>query len=153
MSAVRVVIQPWFKKVMYWGLTLSWISGLCFFVMNQWITVEGEFGPEKHPWQFTVLQIHGAAAFLMLMVFGSMVANHIPMSWKTRRLRRIGIALLVFIGVQTVTAYLLYYLAAEEFRVVVSYLHLSVGFCLPMLLLVHLVLGKKSRSHIKKKSS
>ncbi len=143
MSAVRVKIEPWFRRTLYLGLFISWVSGVLFFVMNNWITVTGDFGPEKHPWQFNVLLVHGAAAFIMLMLFGSILSNHIPMTWKTKRLRKIGITISSFIVIQAVTAYLLYYLANEDIRVIVSYLHLAMGGSLPLLLWAHIKLGRK----------
>lgn len=143
MSTVKVKLSPWFKRVIYVGLSISWLSGTLFFIMNNWVTVEGDFGPEKHPLQFKILMTHGAAAFLMLMVFGSMLSNHIPMSWKTQRLRKIGISLTTFITVQTITAYLLYYLANEQWRGITAWVHLAVGLSLPFLLWLHIFLGKR----------
>ena len=146
MSTVKVKLSPWFKKLIYIGLSISWVTGLAFFIMNNWITVEGDFGSEKHPMQFNVLMVHGAAAFLMLMVFGSMLSNHIPKSWKTKRLRKIGISLTSFIILQTFSAYLLYYLSDEYWRSVTSWIHLGVGVSLPFLLWFHIVLGKRRYS-------
>ncbi len=146
MSAVKVKLSPWFKKLVYAGLLVSWLSGLMFFVMNNWVTVEGAFGPEKHPMQFNVLMVHGAAAFLMLMLFGSMLSNHIPLSWKTKRLRKVGVSLTSFIVLQTLTAYLLYYLANENARSVTAWVHLISGAVLPLILLGHVLVGSKRRA-------
>lgn len=143
MSAVKIKLKPWFRRATYVILSISWLTGLTFFVMNNWITVEGDFGPEKHPMQFKVLLLHGAAAFMMLMIFGSMLTNHLPLSWQTKRLRKIGLMLTSFIIIQTVTAYLLYYLANESLRAITVWIHLSFGLCIPLVLGIHVVLGKR----------
>ena len=135
-------MSPWFKKALYVALASSWISGITFFIMNKWLRVEGDFGLEKHPWQFNVLSIHGFVAFMMLMIFGAILVNHTPMSWKTKRLRTIGLFLSSLIVLQILSAYLLYYVSNESFRLVCMYLHLSIGASLPMILLIHIRKGK-----------
>ncbi len=145
MSAVKVKLSPWFKRLIYMTLTVSWVTGLTFFIMNNWVAIEGDFGPEKHPLQFNVLMLHGAAAFIMLMVFGSMLSNHIPLSWKTRRSRVIGISLTAFVVLQIATAYLLYYMADETWRTISSWVHLIIGLSLPLILVIHIVMGRRKK--------
>lgn len=126
-------------------LSTSWCTGITFFVLNRWFVVEGDFGPEKHPWQFNVLKIHGAAAFLMMIVFGCLLAAHVPAGWRTKRLRVQGITLVSAQGFLIVSAYLLYYIGGEEFRTLVGYAHASVGFVFPFLLIWHLMSGRFRR--------
>ena len=42
-----------------------------------------------------------------------------------------------------ITAYLLYYIAKEELREIIEYLHLGVGFTLPFILITHVLHNKK----------
>lgn len=137
---------PWnFRMVIFVILAISWCSGIAFFVLNNWVSVEGDFGPEKHPLQFPTLMIHAAAAFILMLMIGGILASHVPMSWKTKRLRKDGISLIALFGIQVITAYLLYYVANEDIRVVVSYLHLACGASFPFFLIAHIILGIKSR--------
>ncbi|MCB1582718.1 MAG: hypothetical protein R3E90_16000 [Marinicella sp.] len=147
MSAVKIKLQPWFRRSIYVVLGISWLTGLTFFIMNNWAAIEGDFGPEKHPLQFKVLVVHGAAAFLMLMIFGSMLSNHLPMAWKTNRLRKIGITLTSFVIIQILSAFLLYYLSSDSVRAVVVWVHLLAGMTLPVVLTTHVLVGRqRSRS-------
>lgn len=145
MSAVRLKIEPWFKRLLYTSLSVSWVTGTSFFILNTWVRIEGEFGPEKHPWQFLILTVHGLAAFFMLMVSGAIFSNHVPMGWRSKRLRKVGISLVTVVSCQLLSAYLLYYLGDPTIREIVMYLHLSIGFSLPFVLWLHIYLGKKNR--------
>lgn len=138
-----VKISPVFKRVFYTALSISWLSGVLFFIMNTWLRVPGDFGPVKHPWQFNVLVVHGAGAFLMLMLLGAIIANHIPLAWRTGRLRLVGVSLLIWVLVQTITALMLYYMGNESLRAWVVYVHLGLGVCLPLMLIGHLKAGVK----------
>ncbi len=135
--------KPWFKKILYTTLVISWCTGLSYYIANNWFMIDGEFGPEKQPWQYNVLMLHGAAAFIMLMAFGSILTHHVPNVWRTKRLRKIGITLTSFIVIQSLSAYLLYYLANEFIRDITSYLHLIIGLSLPLALILHIIIGKK----------
>jgi len=145
MATISVKLPPLFRRSLYSVTALSWCSGIAFFIMLNWVTVEGDFGPEKHPLQFPLLQLHGACAFLMIMSFGAMLAAHLPASWKTKRSRNIGIALATLIGLQMIGAYGLYYLSNEDIRQWVSWFHLGLGVSLPGVLATHVVMGVRSR--------
>ena len=145
MSRISVKMPHWLKRLLFGVLTLSWLSGVTFYVLNRWFGIEGEFGTQKHPWQYPVLQIHGFAAFIMLMSLGAVIAHHVPAAWKTKRLRWAGISLFSVLGVQLISAYLLYYLGNEDIRPIVSTIHTYNGLCIPLVLTVHIMLGIRSR--------
>ncbi len=136
---IGLKIPKIFRSILFITLGTSWVTGIIFFILRDFVTIEGEFGPQKHPMQFPILTIHGAAAFLMMIWFGSMVSAHIPMGWRIKKLRFWGICMTSAVVTQIVTAYLLYYMTSEELRIIVGYIHLTVGFLLPFMLLVHIV--------------
>lgn len=149
---VRIKIKNSVKKSLYALLTTSWLSGIVFFILNNWVRIEGDFGQQKHPLQFKILVIHAISAFLILMIIGSILTNHIPMAWKTKRLRKIGVILTTVIVVQIVTAFLLYYMG-DVGRDYVVYIHLSIGLILPIIIYTHIFLGKSRTSAVKTKFS
>ena len=55
-----------------------------------------------------------------------------------------GIAMVAFNGALIATAFGLYYLGSETLRPLVSGIHIGVGFFLPALFLVHVLIGKRS---------
>lgn len=141
MKAINVKIPRAYRIFLYIFLSSSWLTGMLFFVLNRWFAVEGLFGVEQHPWQFSILKLHGFAAFGMLMAYGALIANHVPMSWKTGRLRGIGLALVSALTLQVLTAYGLYYVADHQMRTVTSAMHTLVGGLLPFILALHIWRG------------
>lgn len=108
--------------------------------------VEGEYGPEKHPAQFTSLQIHAISAFSIMVLYGAFWGAHLFLGWRTQRSRNTGIGLTTMIGVQVITAYLLYYVAGELFREIAMWIHLGIGLSLPLWLTLHIRAAKKGKS-------
>lgn len=141
---IRMKMPDWFRHLLYGVFCMSLFSGIGFFILNTWVSVEGDFGPEKHPVQFPLLKVHGFAAFAMLMSYGAVLGAHVPMSWRSGRLRGIGLTLCAIIAVQVLSAWMLYYLSDDGLRGWVSWLHLGVGCSLPVLLLTHILQGRRN---------
>lgn len=131
-----------FRLTLYAAFLLSWCTGVAFFFMNGWVSVEGDFGPEKHPLQYPTLKVHGAAAFLMMMFYGSLLGSHVLVSWRTQRMRGLGLFMVFAVGFQVLTAWLLYYLSSEDARSWVAWGHFLMGVSLPLWLTVHIVVGR-----------
>jgi hypothetical protein len=142
---VNVKISKPYRRWLYGLLALSWFSGITFFILHTWFMVEGDYGLVKHPWQFPMLQIHGAAAFLMMITFGFLLGTHVPHSWKVKPKRKLGIALIAIISFQIITAYILYYIAQDDPRLIVAYAHLVVGASFPIILTLHVWMKKRAK--------
>ena len=145
MQLIRLRLHFSVRRALYATLALSWCTGIAFYVLSRWVLVEGEFGPQKHPWQFPILKVHGAAAFLMLMGIGAMFAQHVPTAWRTRRSRPLGIVIIAMLSFMALSAWCLYYLADEHWRPILGTVHASVGLCLPLVLTIHIVGGRRQR--------
>ena len=142
----RIALKiPWkYRLWIFIILLISWCSGIAFFILNRWVIVEGEFGPMKHPWQYKVLKFHGAAAFLMMISYGYLLATHIPVGLKQQRQKKCGLTLVVVQGFMIFSAYLLYY-AGDQNREIIGWAHASVGFIFPFLLALHIINGIRER--------
>jgi hypothetical protein len=145
MKTIGLKIPLGYRLVIFVTLTISWFTGVGFFVLDRFFEIEGEFGTEKHPFLTPALTIHGASAFLMMIWFGSLLSAHVPMGWRTRRLRFWGVSIVVGFSAQTLTAYLLYYLSNEAAREVVQWVHLIVGIVLPAVIVGHVLAGRLGR--------
>ena len=96
----------------------------------------------------SLLMLHGAAAMLMLVLFGSLMPFHVRVGWRRKRNRTTGIVMLVANAVLIATAFGLYYAGAEALRDWASNLHIGVGIALPALLAVHVVRGRRLRHSV-----
>lgn len=147
MKRVALHFPRWAKTVLYGNLALSFATGTGWFGIHRWFQTEGEFGPEKHPIEPWLIKIHGASAFLVLIGFGYLLASHVHVGWRTHRNRVLGVSTLTNVAVMILTGYLLYYAGSETFRQQVSWMHLILGLCLPAVLALHVLLGKRAARH------
>lgn len=117
----------------------SLTTGLWWYYLHRWGQVESEWGDlMPHPWQKTLLRVHGASAFCAMMSFGFLLARHLPPAWRTRRHRLSGLPLTMLVVTMIVSGYALYY-AGEELRPLAADVHLYSGLALPVVLLAHIV--------------
>jgi uncharacterized membrane protein YfcA len=91
------------------------------------------------------MKIHGAAAMAILVLIGMLLCGHVRFAWRARRNWANGSIFLSAFGVLAITGYGLYYTGDERLRAWTSWLHLAVGLALPILLLFHIFLGKRTR--------
>jgi hypothetical protein len=142
---ITLTVSQRVQKTLYAGIILSLVTGIAFFILKTWITVEGDFGPEKHAWQFPILQIHAASAFFIMIMFGAFLGSHVQYGWRTGRSRKTGVTLLTALSVQISTAYMLYYLSNQSLRIVAEYTHLAIGTSIALLLIFHVKISRQAK--------
>jgi hypothetical protein len=139
MSSMPLRLAAWFRRSLYGVLLASWLTGSAVYVMSRWLRIEGPFGPERHPLQQVLLEVHGACAFGMLMAIGGLAVQHVPAAWRTHRSRKLGVALLLSLGLLVVSGWGLYYVGSDTWRPWLEIAHAFTGFALPLLLGAHVV--------------
>lgn len=92
------------------------------------------------------MKVHGAGAMAILVLVGMLLTGHVRIAWRARRNRSSGSLFLAAFGILAVTGYGLYYAGGEQLRAWTSWIHLAVGLALPFLLILHIWLGKRTRS-------
>ena len=70
---------------------------------------------------------------------------HIKRGWRQKSNRKSGLVLGIGLIALTASAAALYYLADEQLRSWTSTLHWIVGLALPVLLITHIVLGRRAK--------
>src|SRR5690348_36083 len=96
--------------------------------------------PDGDIWQKVgsyLLMLHGGAAMLALMLLGALVPLHVAPAWRSRMNRIAGSAMVMFIAALVITAFWLYYAGSDSLRAWSSDIHIGVGLCLPLLLVIH----------------
>jgi hypothetical protein len=146
MSNISRKIAKKYRYLFYSFLSLSVFSGSGFWLLRNFAMVEGDFGPESHFLQYPFLQLHGFAAFMMLMALGSIFSSHISKTWSLGRAKKSGVTLLSFIVFSMLSAYSLYYLVSEDWHVLLGNSHAIVGLLLPTLLIFHIKMARKLRN-------
>ena len=123
-------------------LALLFLSGAAWTYWNYLVAHSGDFEAGARTWS---MKIHGAAAMAILVLIGTLLTGHVKLAWRARRNRGNGALLLGVFGILTITGYGLYYAGGEELRAWTSWIHLSVGLSIPVLVVLHVALGKKTR--------
>jgi len=140
---IGIRIPKLIRYLIYGFFIISLITGYTFFTLNQFVIIEGPFGPQKHPMQKYFLMTHGASAFIIMTLFGAMLAAHVPKTWDLKKNRNTGVTLITIISIQMITAYGLYYLVLGDYRIYLIYGHLISGTMLPIALIFHLIRIKR----------
>ena len=127
---------------LYAVLALVFLSGAAWAYWNYIALSLGDFETSAKAW---AMKIHGAAAMAILVLIGMLLTGHVRFAWRAGRNRANGSVFVGAFGVLAVTGYGLYYAGGERLRVWTSWIHLAVGLILPVLLLLHILLGRKTR--------
>ena len=131
---------------LFGALATAFISGTAWWVLHHWFQIDAEFGLAPHPAEHWLIRLHGAAAMLTLVLLGSLFTLHVKRAWLAGRNRRSGGLLFALHAFLALTGYALYYAGSEALRAFASNSHLALGLALPVLLILHLVLGRRTRS-------
>jgi hypothetical protein len=130
------------RSFLYAVLALLFLSGVTWAYWNYLAASPGDFEASAKAW---AMKIHGAAAMAVLVLIGMLVTGHVRFAWRARRNRANGSVFLSAFAVLTITGYGLYYAGGERLRAWTSWIHLAVGLALPVLLLIHIFLGRRTR--------
>jgi len=136
-------LDAWFRFALYGAFALLVVTGAVWLVADQL-----KDSPEGELWQrisASMLMIHGGVAMLTLLMLGALFPLHIRLGWRSRRNRITGPAMIAFNAVLIVTAFGLYYSGSDTVRPWASDVHIGLGFALPALFVVHILLGRRSR--------
>jgi hypothetical protein len=127
---------------LYAVLALLFLSGVVWTYWNYLAASPGNFETSAKTW---AMKIHGAAAMAVLVLIGMLLSGHVKFAWRARRNRANGSVFLSAFAVLTITGYGLYYAGGEGLRAWTSWVHLALGLALPILLLIHIFLGRRTR--------
>ena len=97
-------------------------------------------------WQQTaayLLMAHGGAAMVTLLLLGALIPVHMLRSWRSGNNLVTGSVMITLNTLLVVTAFGLYYLGSETVRPWMSWIHIVVGFSVPVMFVLHIFLGKR----------
>jgi magnesium-transporting ATPase (P-type) len=129
------------RYVLYAVLALLFLSGVAWAYWN-YLRSPGDFEISVKAW---AMKIHGAAAMAILVLIGMLLVGHVRFAWRACRNRANGSIFLSAFAVLAITGYGLYYAGGEGLRAWTSWTHLVVGLALPILLLIHIFQGRRTR--------
>jgi hypothetical protein len=138
----------WFYWMLMLIVALLFVSG-CLLLPTT-LELKLEWGV---PWRLTadqhigVAALHTAFSFLVLAVIGALWSIHMRAGWKRRRNHQTGLSLLILMLLLGITAIGIYYLGDDRASMFSSVLHMAIGLVIPLLLAIHVVIGRRYHSH------
>lgn len=136
-------LPRWQRRAVYGAVGLLVVSGLLWLAAHYFMRPVGEFGAVIHPLEPWSMKLHGAAAMASLWLLGALLQVHIRRALLARRNLLAGWSMIAVFAALVVTGYALYYIAGEDSRPWWSTSHWLLGLLLPVLLLVHVVTGRR----------
>src|SRR5690348_9056566 len=127
-----VRLSPLHRATLYGTFGVLAASGALWALLHDGLPFLGIALPAWHGAEPSLLALHGAAAVVMLLVFGSLAPQHVKWAWKGRLNRGTGGSMAATQALLLVTGYALYYAGGEETRTVASDLHLAIGLGAPL---------------------
>jgi hypothetical protein len=134
-----------FRWALYAAFTVLFVTGIVWLITNALKdSANGEF------WQVVsadLLMIHGGVTMVTLVLLGALISTHILRTWLSRRNRFSGTAMVTSNVLLIVTAFGLYYVGSDTLRVWISDAHIAVGLVFPVVLVIHILAGRRTRNH------
>ena len=130
------------RYLLYVVVALLFFSGVVWAYWNYLAVAPGDFETGAKSW---AMKIHGAAAMAILVLIGMLLSGHVRFAWRAGRNRVNGSLFLSVFAVLVITGYGLYYAGGERLRAWTSWLHLGIGLALPIFLLIHILVGRRTR--------
>ncbi len=143
-AAKRVRLSRRHQAWLYLSFSVLLASGLLWLGFHYFGEAHTAIGAAPHPSEVWWLRIHGFAAMLGLIVFGSMLTVHIPTAWDMRKSRISGGCMVVALVLLAATGYGLYYMASEQLHPWMSAIHWLLGLALVPVALVHVLYRRES---------
>lgn len=132
-------LPAWQELSVYIGLGLLLATGVAWLLLDWFIRIPGEFGPEHHAAEHWALVTHGVLAYVFMVVVGSLIPIHIKLGWSLGRNRTSGSALSGTLLLLSLSALGLYYVADDDARTWINIVHWSLGLLAPIAILSHVL--------------
>jgi cation transport ATPase len=135
-------LAPLQKRALYAVVAVLWLSGAVWLGLSLWQkTFAADL--ERLSAQPFLLEIHGAAAMVFLIVFGTLLPGHLLRGWRRKQERPSGVSVLVVSAVMVASGWGLYYFGSEGLRSATSLVHSVLGILLPLAIALHVWLVKR----------
>lgn len=135
-------------RMNWWFYTVFGVlffSGLIWLVLHYFGGESTEFDGPLSSVKPQLLRIHGAAAFVSLVVLGALVPTHMQRAWAQERNRLTAFVMVALCILMVASGYGLYYCGSDILRSGISGFHSVTGILLPLALVWHVISGRKDK--------
>lgn len=136
-------LEKLFKLALLSSTGALFITGIIFILLKSFFYTENDFGITPSPYLPITLMIHGLMAPVFLMIFGALFPAHISRAFKAKANLTSGLIITSTSFLLISTGYALYYSGNETLRNIFSLTHSGVGALFGLMLIKHILAGKK----------
>ena len=137
-------LDPNLRVWTYAAFAALFVSGAAWLVADQLKDAES-----SEVWQAmaaNMLMLHGITAMAVLVLLGALIPLHVQRSWRAAKNRGTGSVMVAIAAVLVATAAGLYYAGSDLLRTVVADVHIVVGLASPLLIVAHIVWGRRIKA-------
>ena len=125
------------RMCVYFTFGGVWLSGCAWLVLREFFQTVGEFGVARHPWEPSLLWIHGALAIVVAYLTGWLMARHASEAWRQHQRRLSGGLLTLVIALLSVSGFLLFFVTDDAWQTRSAYLHDLFGMLVTVFAIEH----------------
>jgi hypothetical protein len=138
-------LDPGVRFWNYAAFSALFVTGAIWLVADQ--LKEAESGELWQAVAANTLMLHGTAAMIALVLLGALIPLHVQRSWRIGKNRISGAIMVGTNAVLVATAAALYYAGSDTLRSLAADVHIAIGLAFPLLIVTHIVLGRRTRAH------
>ncbi len=133
----EATVLPLQKRILYSSTTVLWATGAL------WLYLPTPSDPQPF-----LMKVHGALGMLFLMVFGTLLFEHVPAGWLQEEHRVSGVGLLSACLLLIFSGWGLYYIGSDSIRLATHWIHSVAGLALPILIYLHVQMKRSTRGPV-----
>jgi hypothetical protein len=142
------------RRLMPWSLRLTiffvfggvWLTGCTWLALHLYFETPDEFGVARHPWEPTLLWVHGVLSIALAYVFGWIMARHASEAWRQHKRRISGGLLTAAAAVLSISGFLLFFVTNDALQLQSARVHEVIGVLVTLFAIEHWrVLNGRSR--------
>ena len=137
---------PWLRATIHSTFVALWSFGAAVVVLKHFFQTAAQFGPTVHPWQPTLLEIHGILAVPATYLFGWICADHVAPRWRYAGDRKSGLWVLGLVATLVLTGFAAFFLVGDSVRTANGTLHEILGLSLLVPWLAHATYASRRRA-------
>ena len=139
-----VKLPAWQRRGVYASVAVLALTGLVWLAVH-FLSAQSDDGLGQGTAKLWTIRVHAAAALCTLVMVGSLLPVHIRPAWRARKNRVSGALVVGVMVVLALTGYALGYAPEGLARQWSAWSHWAVGAASPLLLLLHVLLGHRTR--------
>lgn len=142
----RRIMPVSLRLTIYFVFGGVWLTGCTWLALHVYFETPDEFGVARHPWEPTLLWIHGVLSIALAYVFGWIMARHASEAWRQHKRRISGGLLTVVLAVLSISGFLLFFVTSDALQLQSARVHEVIGVLVTLFAIEHWrVLNGRSR--------